>query len=183
MLNVIRPQWSTLVYATVLLCAFTAPAAAQVGKERTPVLEGDCKKIRVEEGNQLKFAAYAEGVQIYRWNGDKWIFVAPKAVLYVGNDEDAGVIGVHYVGPTWESVSGSKVVGALVDKCTPDPTAIPWLLLKAVSSEGPGIFDGVTFIQRLFTTGGVAPSSPGVNIGDEANVPYSAVYFFYHKHP
>ena len=40
-----------------------------------------------------------------------------------------GVVGIHYGGPTWESLSGSKVVGAVIDRATPDASAIPWLLL------------------------------------------------------
>jgi hypothetical protein len=64
-----------------------------------------------------------------------------------------------YAGPTWESVSGSKVVGTVSDRCTPDTEAIPWLLLRAVFSDGPGIFHRVTFVQRVNT---VAASPPPV---------------------
>jgi hypothetical protein len=148
--------------------------------DREPDLS-EYKKIRVEEGHRVSSVAYAEGVQIYRWNGTAWVFVAPEAFLYSGDDEDAEVVGTHYAGPTWESNSGSYVVAALVDKVTPDPTAIPWLLLKAKTSSGPGIFNNVTFIQRLFTTGGLMPSEPGEEIGEEMRVPYTAWYFFYKK--
>lgn len=54
-------------------------------------------------------------------------------------------------------------------------------MLKAVSSDGPGIFDGVTFIQRLNTVGGVAPAEPGDFVGELARVPYAADYVFYRK--
>jgi hypothetical protein len=90
-----------------------------------------------------------------------------------------GQVGTHYVGPTWESNSGSKVVGVRVAGCTPDPTAIPWLLLRAVTSEGPGILHRVTFIQRVNTVGGLAPTAPGSEIGEQVEVPYTAEYFFY----
>ena len=92
-----------------------------------------------------------------------------------------GVVGVHYAGPTWESNSGSNVVGAVIDRCTPDPEAIPWLLLRAVSSEGPGILREVTYIQRVFTVGGLAPADPGSLVGDEARAPYTAWYVFYQE--
>lgn len=154
---------------------------ASVGAtDRTPDL-GEYQKIKVEDGHRVAFVTYAEGVQIYRWDGGAWVFVAPEAILYSGDDEDAEMVGIHYGGPTWKSVSGSTVVAGLVDKVTPDATAIPWLLLKAKSTSGPGVFNNVTYIQRLFTQGGIAPSEPGEFIGDEARVPYSTWYFFYKK--
>jgi hypothetical protein len=93
-----------------------------------------------------------------------------------------GVVGTHYAGPTWESNSGSYVVGAVEIRCTPDPDAIPWLRLRAVESDGPGIFHRVTYIQRVNTVGGLAPSEPGEFPGDVARVPYTADYFFYRQH-
>jgi hypothetical protein len=71
------------------------------------------------------------------------------------------------------------VVGTVVKRCTPNPAAIPWLLLDAVSTEGPGIFHRVTHIQRVNTVGGNAPANPGSVTGEEARVPYTAEYFFY----
>ena len=118
------------------------------------------------------------GVQIYRWNGTTWEFVAPAAILFA-DDDYHGQVGTHYAGPTWESNSGSKVVASRVQGCTPDPTAIEWLRLKTVSTEGPGIFDRVTYIQRVDTTGGLAPTAPGPFIGAEVEVPYTAEYYFY----
>ena len=63
--------------------------------------------------------------------------------------------------------------------CTPDPTAIPWLLLQTVTTDGSGIFSSVTYIQRVNTRGGLAPTAPGVSIGAVAEVPYTAEYYFY----
>jgi Protein of unknown function (DUF3455) len=126
---------------------------------RAPELVGDCQILQVPAGNKVAFHVYAEGVQIYRWNGTSWAFVAPEAVLFA-NPGGRGVVGIHYVGPTWESGSGSKVVGTVLQRCTPDPSAIPWLKLQAVSSEGPGIFHRVTYIQRVNTVGGLAPPVP-----------------------
>lgn len=138
--------------------------------------------IQVQEGNVLKFHAYGVGVQIYVWTvtatGGSWVFQAPEAVLFA-SPENEGVVGTHYAGPTWESNSGSKVVGTRIAGVTVDPTAIPWLLLAAKSSQGPGVFDHVTFIQRLNTLGGLAPPTPGTSAGQVARVPYLAEYFFY----
>ncbi|MGH6631491.1 MAG: DUF3455 domain-containing protein, partial [Burkholderiales bacterium] len=41
--------------------------------------------------------------------------------------------------------------------CTPDPTAIPWLLLQTVTTDGSGPFSSVTYIQRVNTKGGLVP--------------------------
>jgi hypothetical protein len=176
--------WQSAIKWTVLaavVVALVAPIGAIADEDnRVPDL-GDCEEVQVEAGHKVAYQAYAEGVQIYRWNGTAWTFVAPDAVLYSGDGEDSEVVGIHYAGPTWESDSGSKVVATVVDRCTPDPDAIPWLLLKAVSSDGPGIFHRVTYIQRLYTVGGLAPAAPGDFVGEEAEVPYSAWYVFYRK--
>ena len=173
---ILRGAMTTAALALLLL-AGSAPVGADPGSRgRFPDL-GDCKQLQVEPGNQVAFEALGLGVQIYRWNGTAWAFVAPEAVLYQGR----GVVGIHYAGPTWESNSGSTVVGAVIDRCTPDPDAIPWLLLGAVTSDGPGVFDGVTFIQRLNTVGGLPPVEPGDFVGEVARVAYAADYIFYRK--
>lgn len=71
---------------------------------------------------------------------------------------------------------------------TVDQTAIAWLLLDGVGSQnGPTGGDkltGTTFVQRLNTTGGLAPStgcSSLTDVGNTAFVPYTADYFFYKK--
>jgi hypothetical protein len=168
-------------FALLLTLTLAMPAAAQSPRGSTPELEGDLAKLNVPEGHQLAFAVYAEGAQIYRWNGTAWVFVAPDAILFAANQKGIGVVGTHYTGPTWESNSGSKVVATLDQKATPDATSIPWLKLRAVSSEGPGIFNGITYIQRLYTTGGIAPSQAGTVVGEETRVPYTTLYFFYRE--
>src|SRR5262249_23467319 len=137
-----------------------------------------CDGLAVPAGNSVKFHAYAVGVQIYQWSGTNWVFVAPAAMLFADHGHH-GQVGIHYAGPTWESKSGSKVVGMRLAACTPDSTAISWLKLGAVSSEGPGVFNEVTYIQRVNTVGGKAPSTPGTTVGQQANVPYTAEYYFY----
>jgi hypothetical protein len=63
--------------------------------------------------------------------------------------------------------------------------AIPWLLLEAAGTDGGtvrGKLARTTFIQRLNTSGGVAPStgcSDASQIGTVALVPYTTDYFFY----
>ena len=162
----------------LLALALAAPAGADPSDDLRPPDLGDCQQLQVQTGNELVFHAFGAGVQIYRWDGASWVFVAPEATLYADAGHH-GVIGTHYAGPTWESGSGSKVVGQVLERATPDPNAIPWLLLKAKSTDGPGIFAEVTYIQRVNTVGGKAPTAPGDYVGELVRVPYTAEYFFY----
>ncbi len=168
---------ATLFSVIALVLATAASTKAQDGPP-APALPAGCGNIKVEEGNQVAFQAYAIGVQIWRWNGSAWAFVAPDATLYA-SESYRGQIGTHYAGPTWESTSGSKVVAARVDGCTPDVNSIPWLLLRKISTEGAGLFADVTFVQRVNTSGGNAPSTAGSYLGEEKRIPYTTEYYFY----
>jgi hypothetical protein len=176
----------SLVVAAAAALAGCA-AEAPLGSDRQPASPpnysrtaelGECDTVRVPAGSKLAFHVYAEGVQIYRWNGASWTFVAPSALL---SADAAGksTVGTHYAGPTWQSNSGGKVVGTAIARCTPDATAIPWLLLAATPDGGPGVFKRTTYIQRLYTVGGLAPANAGSFTGETASVPYTAEYFFY----
>lgn len=162
--------------AVLLVCAAAALAAQAQTDNRAPAVPGE---IAVESGNKVHFHALGIGVQIYTWNGSNWGSAVPDATLFEGQ----GVVAIHFAGPSWQSNSGSKVVGALPPEghFTVDTNSIPWLLLKAVNPTGPGIFADTTFIQRVNTVGGLAPSTDGAFIGQVARVPYSADYFFYRK--
>lgn len=120
------------------------------------------------------FRLYARGVQIYHWNGSTWSFDGPSADL---SHDPAGkrTVGTHYAGPTWETRNGSKVVGTVFAACSPDPDAIPWLLLAAESTGGPGLFERVVWIQRVNTAGGKAPAHPGSFTGQEAGAVHDGV--------
>jgi hypothetical protein len=168
----------------LLLSACASPSCVASGADnRFPDVPDP---IKVPAGNGLHFHAYAVGVQIYVWTIDpsnglgSWVFRAPAAVLFADAGGN-GQLGIHYAGPTWESESGSKVLGLRVAGATVDATAIPWLLLKAGSAQGPGIFNHTTYIQRINTMGGLAPSMPGSATGQEARIPYTAEYFFYRE--
>ena len=134
--------------------------------------------------NKVHFHGFGVGFQVYTWNGTSWGNAVPEATLF---DEDGNIVAIHFgvpipprVHPAWQSNSGSKVVGALPPAAvTLDTNAIPWLRLAALTTEGPGIFAHTTFIQRVNTTGGKAPSTDGAFIGQVARVPYTADYFFY----
>lgn len=156
----------------------SAPATLASDDNRAPELPAGCEHLQVPEGNKVSFHVYATGVQVYRWSGTAWDFDGPVASLFAA-DNYRGLVGTHYRGPTWESNSGSMVVGKGAVPCTPDPSAIPWLRLEAASTDGNGIFSRVTYIQRVNTTGGLRPTAPGSTVGEEKRVPYTTEYYFY----
>ena len=175
----------TLTVQSLLLIAllsFAVTPAQAFDNTNGPELPEQCSSIRVPEGNKLAFHAYARGAQVYRWNANTmtWDFVAPVANLFA-EENYFGEVGSHYVGPTWESKSGSKVEGRRVTGtgCAPDTNSIAWILLSKYRTEGSGIFDSVTYIQRVNTTGGMVPSTPGATHGEQKEVPYTAEYYFY----
>lgn len=152
--------------AEALSCAPAVPAA-----------------LAVPTGNALAFHLEGVGVQIYTCQVDaagaySWVFKAPQADLYGPRHRLAGA---HYAGPTWEGLDGSTVVGSKLAAYTPDTTAIPWLLLQGVSHTGKGPMSKVTYIQRLNTVGGLAPATgcDADHVGAEADVDYTATYYFY----
>lgn len=154
-------------------------AATTSGNPNGPELPAECGSIAVGEGFKLIFHVYAKGVQIYRWTGTAWVLDAPRASLFA-EENYFGEVGTHYAGPHWESKSGSKVKAARVlgTGCTPDSSAIAWLLLKKVETSGAGIFANVEYIQRTNTAGGLAPAQPG-SLNEIREIPYTAEYYFY----
>lgn len=137
-----------------------------------------CDSLAAPAGSRLALRTFAKGVQIYRWSGSEWTFVAPEATLHP-TERAMATIGTHYAGPTWELLGGSTVKAAVLKRCPSSQGAIPWLLLGVTSAADRGLFRGVTHIQRLATVQGTAPSAPGTIIGEERRVPYTAVYRFY----
>ena len=139
---------------------------------------GSCTQLTPPAGSSLVVRMYAQGVQIYRWNGTAWAFVAPEASL---SADPAGrsTIGTHYAGPTWQSNGGGWIRASVIDRCTPDVNSIQWLLLGVTAKDGPGILHRVTHVQRVNTSGGIAPTAPGGVTGQEARVPYTTEYLFW----
>ena len=171
----------------LLLSAFSIAAPALGEDNRAPKVP---ETIAVPDDHKVHFHGVARGVQIYTWNGADWGAAVPQATLF---DEDGNVVVTHFavfddigkvVGPAWESNSGSRVVGALPPLAEiVDTESIPWLRLTAVKelTHGPGVLANTTFIHRVNTVGGKAPKVDGTVIGQVAQVPYTADYFFYRK--
>ena len=147
--------------------------------------------IAVPNDVRLAVHDHAIGMQIYNCaasgGGDAgagtttyaWTFKAPDALL---SDMSFTPVAMHGAGPSWTSTDGSVVVAsAIASAGAPQADAIPWLLLKEVSTTGPGVFSEVAFIQRLNTWGGVAPATgcDASTVDTLTRVPYSADYYFY----
>ena len=108
-----------------------------------------------------------------------WTFKAPDALLY---DMNFAPVATHGAGPSWTSTDGSVVVAREIARVdAPRADAISWLLLKELSTSGPGVFSEVAFVQRLNTSGGVAPTTgcDATTVNTLVRVPYSADYYFY----
>ena len=158
--------------------------------------------IQVPDGSKAFLEGDAIGTQDYiclpSGPGFAWTFFGPQATLF--NDDDKQVI-THFLSPnpvesglaraTWQHSRDTSTVWAKKKAESSDPTfvapgAIPWLLLEVVGAQdGPTGGDKLletTFIQRLNTSGGVAPltgCTQSTDVGKMALVPYTADYFFY----
>ena len=167
-----------LVLIALVTIFSVTPAFAADG----PELPAQCGAIVPEAGNKLDSHVYAKGVQVYQWNASTnfWDFVGPRADLFA-EESYHGEIGTHFTGPRWQSKGGSRVKAEGIEgkTCTPDPTAIAWLLLRATETTAFGMFRDVTFIQRVNTTGGLRPTVPGTLHGEIKEVEYTAEYYFY----
>jgi hypothetical protein len=108
----------------------------------------------------------------------EWAFVGPVATLYGRGDQ---VVGKYYAGPTWEANDGSKVTGKQVAVAPGGAGNIPLQLVKADPATGAGAMQGVAYVQRLNTQGGVAPTAACTTAdkGKRQQVAYVADYVFY----
>jgi hypothetical protein len=109
----------------------------------------------------------------------EWVFVGPDAALM---DRKGSMVGKYYGPPaTWESRDGSKLTGAQVAVAPAQPGSIPLQLVKANPAMGMGAMNGVTYIQRVQTKGGVAPAMAcGMDtMGRKEIVKYQADYIFW----
>jgi hypothetical protein len=145
-------------------------------------------ELAVPDDHKLVLIAEARGTQIYECATDAsgapaWKLHAPAAELF---DEGGNQIGVHFggvdknlpPGPYWESSKdGSRVHGGSPVNA-PNQGSTPLMRLQAAHTSGNGVFSKVSFIHRLATTGGVAPTE-SCTAGKRIEVPYSALYYFY----
>jgi hypothetical protein len=170
--------------ALVLALLAVASAAAAPAPQTSP---GDPLDPRTyEPDSKLAFDVYAVGVQKYACqpNGT-WLFTDPEAVLYDSKQEGKPV-GTHFLNfatgrPVWQFKDDSSVEAARKASVSGGAGNIAWLLLQAVdtaSGAGGDRLTSTTWVQRLNTSGGVAPSG-ACTPGDTIAVPYTTDYFFW----
>jgi hypothetical protein len=140
-------------------------------------------------------------------SGFAWILFTPQATLFADNDKQVithffspnpfekntnpGVTADDMIRATWQDSRDTSTVWAMAiaassDAAFVEPDAIPWLLLDVVGAQdgptGGHRLTSTTFIQRLNTTGGIAPLEDcalSTDVGKKASVPYTADYLFY----
>jgi hypothetical protein len=162
-----------------------APAVAEASPATTaPTVPAE---LAVPAGNHVSARYDAVGFQVYECAATgTWTLHAPKARL-----TSRGDVAVHFggidaglpAGPYWQSLRDqSRVHGGGAVSAPSREGAIPLLRLTGLDSTGPGVFADVTYIHRLNTVGGVAPTTP-CDPADKSfkNVYYSATYYFYKK--
>ena len=178
----VRRGAGLMAAAAVAVGGLLAAPQVATAKPGPPPVPAD---VAIPAGNVLSSMGAAQGFQIYtcqaQATGFAWVLQQPMAVLLQGGHKP---FALHFGGPTWMAMDGSSVVAAR-DGSAPAPSgnAIPWLRLKATSNSGPagGTFTSTTYIQRLNTTGGVAPATgcDAGHVGATAPVFYTADYYFY----
>lgn len=142
--------------------------------------------VQVPAGHKVAMETVGVGDITYQCNPKKdmagqfeWVFVGPDAKL---NDRSGKQVGKYYGPPaTWESMDGSKLTGAQVAVAPSSAGNIPLQLVKANPAMGTGAMMGVTYIQRVATSGGVAPAMvcDATNTSSKQIVRYQADYIFY----
>lgn len=196
--------------ALALGSMFSVPLLAQAQSVTPPTVPDN--KLQVEAGNEPYLLGHGVGTQNYickpSGTGVKYILFTPQATLFKDNDDrqiithffspnpsepntDATVVANGAIRVTWQA-RDSSIVWAKVHQ--PDGTlivnqdAVAWLLLDVVATQdgptGGKTLSDTTFIQRVNTTGGLAPltgCSSLTDAGNTAFVPYTADYFFYKK--
>jgi len=162
---------AALALACGALGLSTAHAQSAVPAELTPAAT-----------THVVAALKASGTQIYVCTRDQnnqlsWTFKAPSAELY---DASGQLVVRHGAGPSWEASDGSKITGKVLQQApnTDQPGSIPLLLLQAINAGPPGWLASVRYVQRLDTRGGLAPSGPCSQDGQEGRSPYLAEYVF-----
>jgi hypothetical protein len=201
---------AVFLMTAVLTLGLASYAAAETAKPKieVPDVPGD---LVVPEGNEPFLVGQATGTQNYicmpaaTTTGVAWKFLGPQATLFlpVHGGHSQQQITTHFLSAnpeqggtaraTWQHSFDSSRVWAVADRIYDEadyvaPGAIPWLRLAKVGTEtgpdGGSILAQTTFIQRVNTSGGVAPAigcTQASNIGVMVLVPYTTDYYFYRE--
>jgi hypothetical protein len=134
--------------------------------------------------SKLALVLHATGVQKYACQANgTWLFTDPEATLFKPNGTKP--VGTHFLNfatgrPVWRFKDGSSVETTRTQSAPGGAGNIAWLLLQTVATtagEGDRLTD-TTWVQRLNTSGGVAPAG-ACTPGSTLAVPYTTDYFFW----
>jgi hypothetical protein len=138
-------------------------------------------KIKVPDDQQPVLRLAARGVQVFRCeqrNGAYgWWFRLPEAAL---SDAAGAVVGRHGADFSFEHTDGSRLLGKVVaSDAAPRETDLRWLLLST-RSFGEGAFTGISYVQRVNTTGGMPPARCEPKQANQLlRVDFTAEFVFY----
>ncbi|KAJ3276354.1 hypothetical protein HDV01_004977 [Terramyces sp. JEL0728] len=164
-------------YAVPTLTAPSSPVATQYSIPTT---------LPLPDGNSLKSHYQGIGTQNYACDQTTGTFSLSNvtAVLFKQGADFQLTPSIQYIFvggvPTWISIADKSTVSATPITKVPaaDPNNIPWVLLKSNTTNTPnGLLNDVSFLTRVNTFQGVAPSS--CKAGDYAFVDYTADYYFF----
>jgi hypothetical protein len=177
----VRTSLSLIAIAVLSACAASGPAKmAPYSQAALPAA------MQVPVGHRVALETRAAGDITYQCRAKKdmagqfeWVFVGPDAGL---KDRSGQRVGKYYGPPaTWESNDGSKITGTQLAVAPNGADNIPLQLVKANPAMGPGMMQGVSYIQRVNTMGGIAPKAAcfSENVGQSLIVSYTADYIFW----
>ena len=175
---------------TPLLCAAAAASLlAACGSMKPMAVYSQTalpEAVKVPLGNRVALESVGVGEITYECREKaaaagqfEWVFVGPSAVL---NDRGGKAIGTYYGPPaTWAAMDGSKITGTQLAVAPSAAGNIPLQLVKANPAMGSGAMSGVSYIQRVATSGGVAPAAACAmdGKGKKEIVKYQADYIFW----
>src|SRR5262245_10902386 len=179
---------SRVLLACAIAVAASALVAAGAAAKATPqTTPGDPLDPRtyVPE-SKLFLELHATGVQKYTCQANgTWLFTDPEATLSMTNGS-SNAAGTHFLNfatgrPVWQFGDGSSVEAARKASAPAGAANIARLLLEAVVTKTGADGDRLrptTWVQRLNTSGGVAPGTP-CTPGARLSVPYTADYVFW----
>jgi hypothetical protein len=165
--------------ALALLALLFAPRANQTPDPTQPPAAAHLRTTAIGRGVQVYHctATQAEGQPIVF----AWTLEGPEAALF--DPKTGQQVATHTAGPTWTWSDGSAITGKVLQKQpSPDPAAIPWLLLEThPANDLPGTLNGITLVRRSNTQAGAAPATgcDAQHYDIRLRVPYEATYTFY----
>lgn len=169
------------VVAAIGGVAYNASAAQVAPDTRAVAVPAIPKTIKPPAGSRL-VGAYivTSGTQTYTCVVPAG---ATTGAFTGGSVPEAQLIGTggrihHFGGPSWQSVRDGSLVTATKAAESPRAGTIAELLLKVATHSGKGVLSRADYINRLYTSGGVAPTG-SCAAGQTASVRYGAVYVFW----